>query len=185
MPPSTGQTPPGSSQSQGPREVAPTPAPRASVRNPGGGLHSLPHSLPLVFLTGFPSVSCSRLRARCGERLAQEGVPCARHTQRCMPMNESAGGLWTQGRLEAGREGRPALRVVHPTYRDARPGAAAGAAPVETAWRRQWKSRADAGQGWCGTGVKAAHSARGRVPPPQHPLTLTHGAGPACPSLER
>lgn len=185
MPPSTGQMPPGSSWSQGPREVAPTPAPRASVRNPGGGLRSLPHGLPLVFLTGFPSVSCSRLRARCGERLAQEGVPCARHTQRCMPMNESAGGLWTQGRLEAGREGRPALRVVHPTYRDARPGAAAGAAPVETAWRRQWKSRADAGQGWCGTGVKAAHSARGRVPPPQHPLTLTQGAGPACPSLER
>lgn len=53
MPPSTGQTPPGSSQSQGPREAAPTPAPRASVWNPGGGLRSLPRGLPFVFLTGF------------------------------------------------------------------------------------------------------------------------------------
>lgn len=34
------------------------------------------------------------------------------------------------------QEGKAALRVVHPTYRDAWPGAAAGAAPVKTAMEK-------------------------------------------------
>lgn len=176
--------PPGSSQSQGPREVAPTPAPRASVWNPGGGLRSLPHGLPFV----FPSVSCSRLRACCGEKLAQEGVPCARHTQRCMPMNENAGWLWTQGCLEEGGKGREGSLASGAPH-----------LPGRMAWGCGWggprgnshgegsgnQERMQAKVGAAQAARRLLAQPRGHVPPLQHPLTLTQGARPARPSLER
>lgn len=169
--------PPGSSQSQGPREVAPTPAPRASVWNPGGGLRSLPHGLPFV----FPSVSCSRLRACCGEKLAQEGVPCARHTQRCMPMNENTGWLWTQGCLE-GRKGRQPCEWCTPPTGTHGLGLRLGRPPWKQPWRRQWKSRADAGQGWRGTGgAKAARSAQGPCSPSSTPTNPHPRGSPGTP----
>lgn len=62
--------------------------------------------------------------------MAQEGVPCARHTQRCMPMNENAGWLWTQG---SGKGREASLASGAPRLLGRMAWGCGGAAPVETA----------------------------------------------------